>query len=129
MSIELILDPLPRIWITEKLQYRAEKQNLTWRSQIKLIWKIVDSFFSKELGETRERINFSNRTHCKNIVKIENIRKEKMEGRGPQKYRPNISRDEDDDGDGAKPCVTDGREDVWGDVWTREIPESECDHG
>ena len=50
-------------------------------------------------------------------------------GGGEQwKYRPDVCRNENDDGDGAKPRITDCRENVWRDVRSREIPEGGCHH-
>ena len=47
---------------------------------------------------------------------------------GQWKYRPDVCRDENDDGDGAKPRITDCRENVWRDVRSREVPEGGCHH-
>lgn len=43
-------------------------------------------------------------------------------------YRPEVSRHEDDDREGAEPGVSDGEEDVARDPWAREVPERENHH-
>ena len=45
-----------------------------------------------------------------------------------KKYRPDIGGDKDDDGEGAEPSVSDGKEDVTRDIGASKVPQGENNH-
>ena len=47
---------------------------------------------------------------------------------GGSRYRPDVSGDEDDDGERAKPGVSDCEEHVSRGLWSREVPQRENHH-
>lgn len=49
-------------------------------------------------------------------------------GKEKKRYRPNISRDEDDNGKGTKPCISNGEKHVARNFWTSEVPQREKHH-
>lgn len=43
-------------------------------------------------------------------------------------YRPDVSRDENDDGEGTKPGITHRKQHIARNLWASEVPQSEKDH-
>ena len=63
--------------------------------------------------------------------KTEEMKRERKERKGNgsgSRYRPDVSGDEDDDGERAEPGVSDCEEHVSRGLWSREVPQRENHH-
>ena len=43
-------------------------------------------------------------------------------------YHPNVSRDEDDDGEGAEPGISNSEQDISRNLWASKVPQREENH-